>query len=48
MLEDSSSSGSIEFVRSVERIKEDGCFPNRKGENEDDRESPQYHYIEPW
>lgn len=32
----------------VERIKEDGCWPNDEGEEDDDRESPQCYCIEPW
>jgi hypothetical protein len=41
-LEDVSPIDSTRFVRSVERIKEDGCLfiGEGEGEDDDDRESP--------
>lgn len=39
-LEDASSTSSTGFVRSVERIEEDGHCANREGEDDDDWESP--------
>lgn len=47
-LEDASLTGLVGFVRSVERIRDDGCVRNREGEDDDDRENPPCHYIEPW
>lgn len=36
-------------VRSVERIREDGCYAKREEEeDEDDRESSKIYHIEPW
>lgn len=46
--EDASPTGLIIFVRIIERIKEDGFFPNREGEDDDDRENTQCNYIESW
>lgn len=39
-LEDASHASSVGFVRTIERIREDGCFPNGEGENDNDRENP--------
>lgn len=47
-LEDVSSYVSVRFVRSIERIEEDGCLPNREVEDDDDKKIPWCHYIEPW
>lgn len=38
-LEDAISSGSIGSVISIERIREDDCFPNIEGEDDDDKKT---------
>lgn len=47
VLEDANPTSLSWFARSVEMIRENECYSNGEGQDDDGRESPHCHHIEP-